>query len=100
MNFTNGTNPMPYHARSSRRSVSGFTFQAALRDMRLDRARPVKDRMLTAAPVMLAVLRRLDRAFSAAAEAGSRAPDIAQLHAIRGAARAAIALAESGEAKL
>ena len=91
---------MPYHARSSRRSVSGFTFQAALRDMRRDRARPVKDRMLTAAPAMLAVLRRLDRSFAAAAEAGIRAPDIAHLEAIRDAARAAIVLAESGEAKL
>ena len=100
MNFTNRTTPMPNHARSSRRSISGFRFQAALRDMRLDRARPAKDRMVTAAPVMLAVLRRFDRAFAAAAQAGSRAPDITQLHAIRSAARAAIALAESGEAKL
>jgi hypothetical protein len=91
---------MPYHARTSRRSVSGFTFQAALRDMRLDRARPAKDRLLTAAPAMLAVLRRLEKAFAAAADAGSRAPEMAQLHAIREAARAAIALAESGKAKL
>ncbi|MET0744722.1 MAG: hypothetical protein ABWY78_15235 [Microvirga sp.] len=90
---------MPYHARTSRRSVSGFTFQSALRDMRRDRTSPSTACLPAAAPVMLAVLRRLDRAFAAAAEAGRHAPDIAQLQAIRSAARAAIVLAESGEAK-